>query len=297
MCAGWTKPVSAARALPRHGGRSLAAAPRQAWVFTGDAPPLSAPFAARPASVQHSGADPDRGDRHAGQAPVPRRPRRQPAPPARAARGAREGEARRARRRGAAEVEDRCIREAVAKQEAIGLEAVTDGEFRRDWWHLDFLAGFDGVDAQRPRRRSSSRRRGRAAADRRRSPAGSAARRPIMVEHFAFLKSVATKTREVHHPLAVDAAPARRHERHLAGGLPRPGRVLGRPRRRLPRDDRGARGGRLHLSPARRHHASRTSPTTRCRALAARTATTRRRCTRDLRRRDQRSPSPAGRRA
>jgi 5-methyltetrahydropteroyltriglutamate--homocysteine methyltransferase len=37
------------------------------------------------------------------------------------------------------------IRKVVAKQEAIGLEAITDGEFSRDWWHLDFLAQLDGV--------------------------------------------------------------------------------------------------------------------------------------------------------
>ncbi|MCC2112308.1 MAG: 5-methyltetrahydropteroyltriglutamate--homocysteine S-methyltransferase, partial [Hyphomicrobiales bacterium] len=43
-------------------------------------------------------------------------------------------------------VEDDCIREAVRKQEAAGLKAVTDGEFRRSWWHFDFLAGLDGVD-------------------------------------------------------------------------------------------------------------------------------------------------------
>jgi 5-methyltetrahydropteroyltriglutamate--homocysteine methyltransferase len=42
-------------------------------------------------------------------------------------------------------IEDRAIREAVAKQEAIGLRAVTDGEFRRDWWHLDFLGQLGGV--------------------------------------------------------------------------------------------------------------------------------------------------------
>jgi 5-methyltetrahydropteroyltriglutamate--homocysteine methyltransferase len=39
----------------------------------------------------------------------------------------------------------RAIREAVARQESIGLEAVTDGEFSRDWWHLDFLSQLDGV--------------------------------------------------------------------------------------------------------------------------------------------------------
>src|ERR1043166_2507054 len=43
------------------------------------------------------------------------------------------------------EAEDRAIREIVKKQEAIGLGAVTDGEFRRDWWHLDFLSQVEGV--------------------------------------------------------------------------------------------------------------------------------------------------------
>jgi 5-methyltetrahydropteroyltriglutamate--homocysteine methyltransferase len=43
------------------------------------------------------------------------------------------------------EVENRCIRAAVARQEAIGLRAVTDGEYRRDFWHLDFLRQLDGV--------------------------------------------------------------------------------------------------------------------------------------------------------
>jgi 5-methyltetrahydropteroyltriglutamate--homocysteine methyltransferase len=44
-------------------------------------------------------------------------------------------------------LEDKCIREAIRKQEAIGLQAITDGEFRRDWWHLDFLTQLDGVTA------------------------------------------------------------------------------------------------------------------------------------------------------
>lgn len=43
-------------------------------------------------------------------------------------------------------VEDRCIRDVVARQEALGLQAVTDGEFRRSWWHFDYLAGLDGVE-------------------------------------------------------------------------------------------------------------------------------------------------------
>lgn len=43
-------------------------------------------------------------------------------------------------------VEDNCIREVVKKQEEVGLQAVTDGEFRRSWWHFDFLAGLEGVE-------------------------------------------------------------------------------------------------------------------------------------------------------
>ena len=49
---------------------------------------------------------------------------------------------------GAAElkaVEDREIERVIKKQEEVGLQAVTDGEFRRSWWHLDFLWGLDGV--------------------------------------------------------------------------------------------------------------------------------------------------------
>lgn len=42
--------------------------------------------------------------------------------------------------------EDAAIAAAVAKQEALGLGAATDGEYRRAWWHFDFLAGLDGVE-------------------------------------------------------------------------------------------------------------------------------------------------------
>jgi 5-methyltetrahydropteroyltriglutamate--homocysteine methyltransferase len=44
------------------------------------------------------------------------------------------------------QIEDEAIRGVVALQESAGLKAVTDGEFRRDYWHLDFLSGFDGVE-------------------------------------------------------------------------------------------------------------------------------------------------------
>ena len=43
-------------------------------------------------------------------------------------------------------VEDREIERVIKKQEEVGLHAITDGEFRRSWWHLDFLWGLDGAE-------------------------------------------------------------------------------------------------------------------------------------------------------
>jgi len=43
-------------------------------------------------------------------------------------------------------VEDREIDRIITKQAEAGLKSCTDGEFRRSWWHLDFLWGLDGVD-------------------------------------------------------------------------------------------------------------------------------------------------------
>lgn len=42
-------------------------------------------------------------------------------------------------------VEDAEIRKIIAKQEEVGLQGITDGEFRRAWWHYDFLSQLDGV--------------------------------------------------------------------------------------------------------------------------------------------------------
>ena len=42
-------------------------------------------------------------------------------------------------------VEDECILELVAKIKELGYHVITDGEFRRSTWHLDFMWGFEGV--------------------------------------------------------------------------------------------------------------------------------------------------------
>lgn len=43
-------------------------------------------------------------------------------------------------------VEDRLITDLVKKQKAHGLHFITDGEYRRSYWHLDFMWGFNGVE-------------------------------------------------------------------------------------------------------------------------------------------------------
>lgn len=93
-------------------------------------------------------------------------------------------------------IRDKCIREVVAKQEAVGLKGVTDGEFSRDWWHIDFLErldgvkavlekpliGFQGSDEQPPILHVT----------------GKVARsKPIFTEYFKFLKSVVKQTPKI----------------------------------------------------------------------------------------------------
>jgi 5-methyltetrahydropteroyltriglutamate--homocysteine methyltransferase len=44
-------------------------------------------------------------------------------------------------------IEDEEIEKVIRKQEAIGLQSVTDGEFRRAFWQIDFLERLDGVES------------------------------------------------------------------------------------------------------------------------------------------------------
>jgi 5-methyltetrahydropteroyltriglutamate--homocysteine methyltransferase len=91
------------------------------------------------------------------------------------------------------EIEDRCIRAAVARQESLGLLSITDGEYRRGWWNHDFLGKIDGVEIELdagsykfagsddPRYTPQVRRKVRRA-------------RPMMLDHFRYLRSVARAT-------------------------------------------------------------------------------------------------------
>jgi 5-methyltetrahydropteroyltriglutamate--homocysteine methyltransferase len=91
-------------------------------------------------------------------------------------------------------LEDSAIVDVVKRQEALGLQGITDGEFRRDWWHLDFLAQFDGVELQH-----NAGPKFQIAGQSEQPPIAKvtgnvACSRPIMAEHFAFLKEVVTRT-------------------------------------------------------------------------------------------------------
>jgi len=86
--------------------------------------------------------------------------------------------------------EDTAIRDAVALQQELGFQVVTDGEFRRDYWHLDFLAAFEGAELWEARRLQGF-------SNEEQPPVvkitGKVRRaKPIFVDHFKFLKSVAT---------------------------------------------------------------------------------------------------------
>jgi len=86
-------------------------------------------------------------------------------------------------------VQDRCIKEVIALQESIGIPAVTDGEFRRDWWHIDFLHGFDGVELAKGDAYGDAKFKGTEEQPPFMLVESRIRRtRPNMLEHFKFLK-------------------------------------------------------------------------------------------------------------
>lgn len=95
-------------------------------------------------------------------------------------------------------LEDECVRGAVTLQESVGLQAITDGDFRRDDWFLDFMFSLegitrtketkrvpfsDGIDFHAPLARVTGKVK---------CPA-----RGIMVEDFRFLKSIVSRTAKI----------------------------------------------------------------------------------------------------
>jgi 5-methyltetrahydropteroyltriglutamate--homocysteine methyltransferase len=90
-------------------------------------------------------------------------------------------------------VEDREIERAIRNQEEIGLKSITDGEFRRSWWNLDFLAGFDGTEWVKLKRGIQFKGLTTRAEGVRVSGKLGFTSHP-MIEHFKFLKAHTTQT-------------------------------------------------------------------------------------------------------
>ncbi|MCV9879813.1 uroporphyrinogen decarboxylase/cobalamine-independent methonine synthase family protein [Brenneria izbisi] len=83
-------------------------------------------------------------------------------------------------------IEDKAITELVEKQKRAGLQVITDGEFRRSWWHLDFMWALNGVEktsiskgyvfADKETRAETARLTGKISGE-----------KHIFVEHFKYL--------------------------------------------------------------------------------------------------------------
>lgn len=43
-------------------------------------------------------------------------------------------------------IENEAITDLIKKQKAAGYPVITDGEFRRSYWHLDFMWGLEGIE-------------------------------------------------------------------------------------------------------------------------------------------------------
>jgi 5-methyltetrahydropteroyltriglutamate--homocysteine methyltransferase len=99
-------------------------------------------------------------------------------------------------------IENREIAETVKRLEATGMKAITDGEFRRDYFHLDFLQQLEGVSVTGGIEANPN---AKVAEDHFKPPILSVTGklkhvRNIQVDDFSFLKSVTTETPKVSIP-------------------------------------------------------------------------------------------------
>ena len=97
------------------------------------------------------------------------------------------------------QAEDGAIRDVVRLQEDWGLQGVTDGEFRRTYFHIDFLEQLEGVEV---RQGAMGRFHGAKGDVDFAPPVMHVTKRiqhagPIQLEDFQFLKSVTRRTPKV----------------------------------------------------------------------------------------------------
>src|SRR6516225_4199571 len=129
--------------------------------------------------------------------------------------------AREARGRGAIgeaafkEIEDREVAGVIAKQEAAGLQSITDGEYRRTAWNIDFLECLDNVESYAGERKIKFQTRGpRPRLLRILGKLGGYRPHP-MIEHFKFLRAHTRSTPKVTIP-----SPSSLHFRYGRDAVP-----------------------------------------------------------------------------
>ena len=90
------------------------------------------------------------------------------------------------------QIEDKCIIEVIEKQEATGINAITDGEFRRTSWHYDFLCSLEGIEQtappQGPAFKMGHQVNSLSISNKITNPGG------VMLDHFRFLKETTKAT-------------------------------------------------------------------------------------------------------
>ena len=178
------------------------------------------------------------------------------------------------------EIEDAAIRDVVALQRDVGLRSVTDGEFRRASWHMDFIYQLDGISKVVDETLHVQFR----------NEQGTLEFAPpslhvddriglsttIFGDAFEYLRSVAAGDQT---PKLTIPSPSMVHYR---GGraaidesrLPRPGRVLVGSHRRLQRRRCGGSARRVAATCSSTTRASPTSTTRRSASTCARSAAT-----------------------
>ena len=112
--------------------------------------------------------------------------------------------------------EDAAIRDIVKFQEGLGLEGITDGEFRRTYFHIDFLEQLEGVETHTGFSTSFHTKKGDVGfAPPVLKVTGKVKHsKPIQLEDFKFLKSVTTHTPKVTIP-----SPTMLHFRGARAGI------------------------------------------------------------------------------
>src|SRR5262249_38834464 len=118
-------------------------------------------------------------------------------------------------------IDDREIAAIIKKQEDIGLQAVTDGEFRRAFWNDDFLGALPGVEAYLGERKIKFQGvNPKPMMLRVTAKLGNFSGHP-MLEHFRFIKRACARGPEDDYPITVIAAFSIRPGRRAGIDLPR----------------------------------------------------------------------------